>query len=175
MIHQDISYRRHPRFKLFYPIEYTVGNRVLKDFIRDISINGVYIHTHSSIPLGKQTTMILSLPDNSVPLKIGGRIVRLESDGIGVKFQKVVTELQNLQPQFISSEGTIMDKGTILQMRKQFTSEEKLVILKSHLIDKKPISQLCRKYQFHPDQFYQWQKIFFDKGSRAFNSIRQTV
>ena len=34
--------------------------------------------------------------------------------------------------------------------RRQFASEEKVRILREHLIDKVPISQLCEKYQIQP-------------------------
>lgn len=52
--------------------------------------------------------------------------------------------------------------------RRQFSSEEKVKILREHLIDKVPISQVCEKHQIQPTLFYNWQKTFFENGTAAF-------
>jgi transposase len=52
--------------------------------------------------------------------------------------------------------------------RRQFSPEQKIKILRQHLLDKAPISEVCEKHQITPTQFYQWQKIFFENGAVAF-------
>ena len=52
--------------------------------------------------------------------------------------------------------------------RHNYTPEEKVAILKRHLIDHVPISNLCDEYQLQPTVFYDWQKQFFENGSIAF-------
>jgi transposase-like protein len=52
--------------------------------------------------------------------------------------------------------------------RRQFSPEQKIKILREHLLDKVPISAVCEKHQITPTQFYQWQKIFFENGATAF-------
>jgi transposase len=52
--------------------------------------------------------------------------------------------------------------------RKNYTSPEKVAILRRHLIDKVPVSDLCDEYQLQPTLFYLWQKQFFENGSAAF-------
>ena len=47
--------------------------------------------------------------------------------------------------------------------RRKFSSEEKVQILREHLIDKVPILQLCEKHQIHLTLLYAWQKSFFEK------------
>lgn len=57
-------------------------------------------------------------------------------------------------------------------MRKQrhnYTPEEKVAILKRHLIDRVPVSDLCDEYQLQPKLFYDWQKQFFEQGAAAFS------
>lgn len=54
------------------------------------------------------------------------------------------------------------------KQRRQFTSQEKVKIIREHLIDKVPVSQVCDKYQIQPTLFYQWQKTFFENGTAAF-------
>jgi transposase-like protein len=52
--------------------------------------------------------------------------------------------------------------------RKRLTGEEKVRVLKRHLVDKIPVSELCDKEGIQPTQFYQWQKQFFENGAAAF-------
>src|SRR5438094_9729648 len=52
--------------------------------------------------------------------------------------------------------------------RKHHTPEEKVVILRRHLVDKVPVSTLCDEHQIHPTVFYRWLKQFFDHGAAAF-------
>jgi transposase len=52
--------------------------------------------------------------------------------------------------------------------RKNYTPEEKVIILKRHLIDRVPVSDLCDEYSLHPTVFYRWQKDFFEHGAAAF-------
>ncbi len=52
--------------------------------------------------------------------------------------------------------------------RKNYTPPEKVAILRRHLIDRVPVSDLCDEYQFSPTLFYAWQKIFFENGATAF-------
>ena len=52
--------------------------------------------------------------------------------------------------------------------RRKFSADEKVVILRKHLIEKVPISELCDQYGIKPTQFYQWQKQFFENGPAAF-------
>jgi len=52
--------------------------------------------------------------------------------------------------------------------RHNYSPEEKVAILKKHLVEQISISDLCDKYQLQPTVFYQWQKQFFENGAAAF-------
>jgi len=52
--------------------------------------------------------------------------------------------------------------------RKHHTPEEKVTILRRHLIDKVPVSNLCEEHGLHPTVFYRWLKQFFENGAAAF-------
>lgn len=54
------------------------------------------------------------------------------------------------------------------EKRRFFSGEEKVAILKEHLLDKKPLSDICDKYKIQPTMFYRWQKQFFENGASAF-------
>jgi len=52
--------------------------------------------------------------------------------------------------------------------RRHFSGEEKVKILRLHLLEGKAVSDLCEQHKINPSQFYQWQRTFFENGSRAF-------
>ena len=54
------------------------------------------------------------------------------------------------------------------KQRKHYTPEEKVAILRRHLLDKEPISKLCDELGLQPTVFYRWQKEFFENGAAAF-------
>ena len=56
--------------------------------------------------------------------------------------------------------------------RKHYSGEEKVTILRRHLLDKVPVSDLCEELGLQPTVFYRWQKEFFDNGASAFKSKR---
>jgi transposase len=51
--------------------------------------------------------------------------------------------------------------------RKNYTPVEKVAILKRHLVDRVPVSDLCDEYQLQPTLFDIWQKQFFENGAVA--------
>lgn len=55
-----------------------------------------------------------------------------------------------------------------MTVRRSFSAPEKVQILRLHLLESKPISEVCDQYQLNPTMFYRWQKEFFDHGSAAF-------
>ena len=54
--------------------------------------------------------------------------------------------------------------------RRRFSAEEKVRVLKRHLVDKEAVSDVCEKEGIQPTQFYQWQRQFFENGAAAFES-----
>jgi transposase-like protein len=39
------------------------------------------------------------------------------------------------------------------------------------LVDKVPVSDLCDELDVNPNQFYLWQKTFFEQGTAAFERV----
>jgi transposase-like protein len=52
--------------------------------------------------------------------------------------------------------------------RRSFSPEQKIKILRQHLLEETPISEVCEEHQITPTQFYQWQKTLFENGPAAF-------
>ena len=60
------------------------------------------------------------------------------------------------------------------KQRRHFAGTEKVAILKRHLLDKVPISDLCDELGLYPNQVYGWLKDFFDNGHVAFDNGRKS-
>lgn len=54
------------------------------------------------------------------------------------------------------------------RQRKTYTPEEKVGIIRRHLLDGLAVSDLCDEYGLHPTVYYRWQKEFFEGGAAAF-------
>jgi transposase len=56
------------------------------------------------------------------------------------------------------------------KQRKHYTPEEKVAILRRHLVEGVQISDLCDERGLQPTVFYRWQKEFFENGAAAFQA-----
>ena len=56
--------------------------------------------------------------------------------------------------------------------RRSFGGAEKMAILREHLIDRVPISEVCDKHGLQPTVFYHWQKKLFEQGATVFDQPR---
>lgn len=59
-----------------------------------------------------------------------------------------------------------------METRRQYTPQQKVAILREHLLEDTAVSDLCDKHRIHPTLFYQWQKAFFENGAAAFERQR---
>ena len=83
---QDRRSRQHDRKTFFMIVDYIVEGRYSRDFIQDMSDTGVFIKTSQNVPPGRKILMTFMAPDNQKPFKINGEVVRVTSEGVGVKF-----------------------------------------------------------------------------------------
>jgi transposase len=49
------------------------------------------------------------------------------------------------------------------QPRQHFSVPEKVAILKRHLLEGTPVSNLCDEVGINPTVFYSWQRLLFEK------------
>jgi len=55
-----------------------------------------------------------------------------------------------------------------MKKRKQYTGEEKVAILRKHLLEGVSVADICDEYGIRPTVFYRWQKQFFERGAEVF-------
>lgn len=56
--------------------------------------------------------------------------------------------------------------------KRQFTADERATILRRHLADKVPVSDLCDEYKIQPSLFYTWQRQLMENMSVALEDRR---
>lgn len=54
--------------------------------------------------------------------------------------------------------------------RRSYSATDKVAILRRHLLDHVPVSDICDQHQIQPTLFYRWQRQFFENGAAAFSS-----
>jgi transposase len=60
------------------------------------------------------------------------------------------------------------------QTRRHFTPQEKVAIVKRHLLEGVPVSNLCDEFDINPTLFYQWQRQLFENAHLAFENGRKS-
>jgi len=55
-----------------------------------------------------------------------------------------------------------------MSKRRRFRGQEKVMILREHLEEGKQVSEICEKYDLHPNLFYRCKKDFFDSAANYF-------
>lgn len=58
--------------------------------------------------------------------------------------------------------------------RRNHSPEQKTAILREHLIDKIPVSDLCDKHDIKPTVFYRWQKTLFENLPALFEQKKNS-
>jgi transposase len=57
--------------------------------------------------------------------------------------------------------------------RKYYSPEEKIGLLRRHLVEEVPVSQICQEHRLQVSVFYGWLKQLFERGAVVFEADRQ--
>ena len=55
-----------------------------------------------------------------------------------------------------------------MSRRKPLTPEQKVAVVRRHLLENIPVSDLCDEYGIHTTQYYTWQKQLFENAGQIF-------
>jgi transposase len=58
-----------------------------------------------------------------------------------------------------------------MSKRQYLTAEQKVAIVRRHLLENVPVSDLCDEFGIHATQYYNWQKQLFEGASQAFERL----
>jgi transposase len=56
------------------------------------------------------------------------------------------------------------------RQRRHFTPEQKVALLRLHLLEKRPVSDICQEHNLSVNLFYLWQRQLFENGHAAFDN-----
>ncbi len=85
--------REHLRKPSFIPVDCSSQDVCYTDFIQDISNGGVFIQAEGNFYIGQQITLTFSLPKTKKDITVQGEVVRVDLQGIGVKFNEPLATL----------------------------------------------------------------------------------
>lgn len=82
--------RKHSRRKTFIHVDCSGERCAFTDFIQNISESGLYIETQMPLFVNQELSMFFSPQQSEKPIKIIGKIVRIDSKGIGVQLHELL-------------------------------------------------------------------------------------
>ena len=88
--YHDENHRKHPRRSFGRPVLYATRNRFFKGTIKDISKGGVFIEAPDMMAVGLPLTLAIPSGDQGRGLKLKGEIVRIDSNGLAIRFKSVI-------------------------------------------------------------------------------------
>jgi transposase-like protein len=56
--------------------------------------------------------------------------------------------------------------------RRRHSPEQKAALLRQHLVDKKPVSEICSAAEIQPSVFYKWERDLLEAAPSLFTSRR---
>jgi Tfp pilus assembly protein PilZ len=81
------------RRKYDQTITFSTQNRQYSAYCKDISNSGIFIQTSEIFQLGQLVTLDIPFSDGKESIKVPAEIVRVNPDGIGLKFMKKEAQL----------------------------------------------------------------------------------
>ena len=87
---KSIELREYPRKSFSIPVEYSTNGIRFIYFTQNISDDGVYIQTDDNFYFGQPIIMNFSLFKVDQDIAVSGKVVRVDSRGIGVKFDELI-------------------------------------------------------------------------------------
>ena len=74
------------RKSLRIPVAYSIGERAYHNYIKDISLGGVFIFASNAFQAGQRIIMSFGNKENTSPVKMMGKVTKTTPEGIGVEF-----------------------------------------------------------------------------------------
>ena len=87
---KSIELREYPRKPFSIPVAHSTNDVRFIYFIQNISDDGVFIQTDGNFNIGQQIIMNFSLTKVEKDIAVSGKVVRVDSCGIGVKFDELI-------------------------------------------------------------------------------------
>ena len=81
--------RKKIRTAIFAPVQVKTGKLTCHELIQDISLDGAYIETKRKLPLDEPLLLLFTFPSYPEAVVLACRVVRNDTQGIGIQFADV--------------------------------------------------------------------------------------
>jgi Tfp pilus assembly protein PilZ len=89
--------RKHPRKSCLISVEFSIKDSIFTNYIYNISNDGVFIETTEPFEEGQCISLKILAPYNLTKAnRIIGEVVRVESNGIAIRFKKESPEQEEM-------------------------------------------------------------------------------
>ena len=94
---QPVETQEYNLHQLPVEVDAVIGDRLIKSSTaREISCEGLFLVTNSPVTVDESACVVLSFPDRDMPIKLKGKSVRVEADGVAVQFDSVSIALLSI-------------------------------------------------------------------------------
>lgn len=83
---KDKCRRKYFRVERRLPVVYANERHAYRNFIRDISLGGVFMLTSVPFKVGDEIRIVFNYEDRENPVRLLGRVARVTPEGVGVRF-----------------------------------------------------------------------------------------
>lgn len=94
--------REFPRVPCSYALDLVADGRAFNCFAMDISAGGIFVESSEAFSMGQSVSICFTLDDGALPVKLNGRVVRLEHGGIGIKYESLTMYQLEIMKDLIS-------------------------------------------------------------------------
>ena len=84
-----VERRRSARAEVTVRVNYATVDALFSDFTRNVNEGGLFVATDEPLELEESVVLQFALPGTATPIQARGRVVRVESDGMGIEFDKL--------------------------------------------------------------------------------------
>jgi PilZ domain len=110
-IWQKGKQRDYQRLKTNADVDVLVGDRLIQTRTNDISASGIYIKASEKFELNRSVRIVFSIPGHNKPFKLQGIIIRVDVNGIAIKFENITPYFMNILDDVIWDRGNTEDKS----------------------------------------------------------------
>jgi hypothetical protein len=89
----DINQREFTRIPIQLEVQVTPTRQPASSYqVRDVSMKGLYLLCEQPLPMGAECriTLLLGDKENPVRIEVGGKVARVDADGMGVEITEIV-------------------------------------------------------------------------------------
>ncbi len=86
-----VERRRAARAPVTVRVQYATIDAMFSEFTRNVNEGGLFVETDEALEMDEVVVLQFTLPGADVPVQARGRVVRIETTGMGIEFEKLDT------------------------------------------------------------------------------------